>query len=108
MKTAMLFDDTSAVDAHNLTLREGLADQTERFCVEIRLGVGGTEHGTVDNQEVGIGGRQTILAVVDGSGHGELEQPVGLAFKCAEGSQLLLHQLQLGILLVGRVVATHI
>jgi hypothetical protein len=85
MEAAMLFDNTSTVDAYDLTVREGFADETERLRVEIRLGVGGTEYSPINHQEVGISGRQTIPAVIDGSGHGELEQSVRLAFECAEG-----------------------
>ena len=108
MQAAMLFDNTTAIDGHDLAIREGLADETEGCCVEIRLGIGGTEHGPVDDQEVGIGGRQTILTIIDGSWHRELEQPVGLAFEGSECRQLLLHQLQFGILLVSFIVAAYV
>jgi hypothetical protein len=57
MEAAMLFDNATTIDGYDLTLRESLANQTEGFCIEIRLGISGTEYGTVDNQEVGICGR---------------------------------------------------
>ena len=94
MKTAMLFDDTSTVDAHDLTLRKSLTDETKRFCVEIRLGVGGTEHGTVDAQEVGISGRQTIVLIIDRTRRGEC-------------GQRRLQPFQFGVVFIRRVVATH-
>ena len=72
MEAAMLFDNATTIDGYDLTIRESLADQTKCFCVEIGLGLGGTEHGTNDDQEVGIRGRQTIVLIIDGSRHGEL------------------------------------
>ena len=70
MQAAMLFDNTTAIDANDLSIREGLADDPQGLGVEVGLSVGGTEYGTVDDEEVGVGGRQTVIAVVDGAGIG--------------------------------------
>jgi hypothetical protein len=108
MEAAMLFDNATTIDGYDLTIRESLANQTEGLCVEIRLGVGGTEHSTVDDQEVGIRGRQTIVLIIDRTRHGELHQLIGLALHSAESLELFFHQLKVGILLIGRIVTTHI
>ena len=73
------------------------------------MGIGGTEYGPVDDEEVGIGGRQTVtVLIVDGSRHGQFYQSVGLAVERPEGCQLRFHQLQILILFVVRVVAANI
>jgi len=53
----MLFDERTAVDAHDFPVWEGLADDAKSLGVEVGLVVGGTEYGTVDDKEIGIGGR---------------------------------------------------
>ena len=52
----MLLDNTSTIDAHDVTIGESLAYQAQGLGIEIGLGVSGTEYGTIDNQEMGIGG----------------------------------------------------
>ena len=108
MQAAVLFDNASTVDADDLPVGEGLTDDSQRFGVEVGLSVGGTEYGTVDDEEVGVGGRQTVVAVVDGSGHREFLQTVGPSVDGAEGLQLFFHQPQLVVLFVLGVVAAHI
>ena len=105
----MLLDNTSTVDANNLPIRESLANQSQRLSIKVGLVIGRTEHGTVDDKEIGIGGRQPVTAfVVDGPWHGQLHQSIGLTFESPEGRQLRFHQLQVLILLVLRVLATYI
>ena len=48
----MLFDDASTVDTDDLSVREGFADDSQRFGVEVGLGIGGTEHGTIDDRKL--------------------------------------------------------
>ncbi len=77
MQASVLFDDGTAVDAYDFSVREGLLDGAHSLCVEVGLGVGGHEYGTVHHKIVGIGGRQavamliircTLFIVIDGSG----------------------------------------
>ena len=68
MKTAVLADDGPTVDAYNLTVRERLPDGVKGLAVKFGLGVGRYQYGTVDHQIVGIGSRQTVVAVVDRTG----------------------------------------
>ena len=73
------------------------------------MGIGGAEYGTVDDEEVGIGGRQTVtVLIVDGPRHGQFHQSVGLAIERPESCQLRFHQLQILILFVVGVVAANI
>ena len=68
---AVLDDDTLAVDANDVAVGEGVGDGLGGFVVEVGLSVGRVEHGIVDNEEVGVGGRQTLAVAIDGSGHGQ-------------------------------------
>ena len=60
MEGAVLADDGAAVDAYNVAVGECLANDALGLGVEVGLVVGGDEHGTIDDQIVGIGGRKTI------------------------------------------------
>jgi hypothetical protein len=60
MERAVLTDDGATVDAYDFTVGESLADDAQSFGVEVGLGIGGNEDSAVDNQIVGIGGRQSI------------------------------------------------
>ena len=62
MKTTMLADDRTAVDAHNLAVRERLANGMKCLCVEVGLSVGRHQYGTIDNQIVSVGGRQPLTS----------------------------------------------
>ncbi len=55
----MLFDDTTAIDGHDITIGEGFADEAERLGIVIGLIVGGTEHSPIDDQEIGIRRRES-------------------------------------------------
>lgn len=77
MKGAVLLDEAAAVDAHNLAVGESLANNAQGLCIKIGLGIGRYQYGIVDDQKVGIGGRQavamliircTLFIVIDGSG----------------------------------------
>ena len=56
----MLLDNATAIDGDDQTVGESLSDEPDGNGVKIRLGIDGTEHSPVDDQEVGIGGRKAI------------------------------------------------
>ena len=56
----MLDDDRATVDADNLAVGEGVSDYSCCLGVEVGLGVGGIEHRSVDDEEIGVGGRQAL------------------------------------------------
>ena len=76
MKTAVLADDGPTVDAYNLAVRERLPDGVKGLAVKFGLGVGRYQYGTVDHQIVGIGCWQTIVAIIDRMGQGQLQETV--------------------------------
>ena len=57
MEAAMLLDNATAIDGDDQTVGESLSDEPDGNGVKIRLGIDGTEHSHVDEQEVGIGSR---------------------------------------------------
>ena len=69
----MLLDDTSTIDAHNLPIWEGLANESQGFCVEVWLGVSGAEYSPINDEEVGIRGWQSLAFEDDGPWHGQLQ-----------------------------------
>ena len=60
VERAMLDDYRTAVDADNLAVGEGVSDYSCCLGVEVGLGVGGIEHRSVDDEEIGVGGWQTF------------------------------------------------
>ena len=50
----MLPDNHLTVDCHHLSIREGLADDTDGLLVEVGLSVSGTKHSPVKNEEIGV------------------------------------------------------
>lgn len=105
----MLLDDGPRVHSHHLVIGEGLADHLQRLGVVVWLVVGRHDDCPVDNQEIGISGWQAIpLLVEDGIGHRQAQQSVGHFGLAIDGLEVGLHGLQVGILRIGLIVATHI
>ena len=87
----MLLDDATAVDANDLAFREGLANESQGLCVEIRLIIGGNQHSAIDNEEIGVGGWQALTLKDDRAWHRQFYQLIRLALNGAETAQLLFH-----------------
>ena len=104
MQGAVLTDDGATVDAHNLAVREGLANDSYCLCVEVGLGVCGYEYGTIDDQIVGVGGRQAVVAVVDGAGQGQLQEAIGPSVECAKLLQFLFHESEVWMVVVASCI----
>lgn len=110
----VLADDGPAVDAYDVPVGEGLADDAHGFLVEVGLVVGGYQDGTIDDEVVGIGGGEAVcwllafgnllLAVVDGAGQRQAQQAVGPSVEGAQLLQFLFHEQEVGMV----VVATRI
>ena len=105
---AVLADDTAAVYGHHGVVWESLLYELDGSLVVDRLSVGGNQNSIVDNEEIGVSGRQPFAIIVDGVGHWQPYQTVGLTLDSAERQELLLHEFQVGIMLVFLVVTSHI
>ena len=108
MQRPVLANEGTAVDTHNLIAGEGLLKHLGSTTVVVRLGVGGIEHGSVQDEEVGVGGRQTFAVFHHGVGHGQGEQTIRSARKGTEGLQLLFHLTEGIVMFVLPVVTLHI
>ena len=100
----MLENQGGAIDADDLAVGKGLGDDRQRFFVLAAI-VGRDEDGAVDDQEVGVGGRQALAAWAEaGLRPGEGEEAVGVVIRSAEGAELISHALQLCIMFVAGIV----
>ena len=99
----MLTDEYGAVDANDFMVWKGELQLTACLFVVGGLAIGGAEDGAVDDEEIGVGGRESLVAVADGVGHGKGNQAVGTAVGGAECLQLGFHVLEVGMLGVGGV-----
>ena len=111
MEGAVLLDDGTTVDADDLAVGIGLANDTEGLGVEVGLGIGGHQDGAIDDQVVGVGGGETVTVsdgiadqttfghgrIIDRTGERELQKAVGTAFEGAECTKFFFHQCQVGM-----------
>ena len=64
MQGTMLPNEHTTVDADDLAVRECFLQLRQGFCVLVWLGVSGNQHGAIDDEEVGVGGWQTVALVI--------------------------------------------
>ena len=115
----MLDDDGAAVNADNLAVGEGIGDYCGCLGIEVWLGVCGIQYPSVDDEEIGVCGRQTfgafrgiveelLAVVIYRSGGGQAQQAISPTAFCLKHAQVFLHLMQLFVLLVILVVTSHI
>ena len=114
----MLANEDAAIDANDFAFGEGVAQHLGSTLVVVRLVVGRIEHGSINDEEVGIGSRQTLVSFADhsigevrfkdGSGERESQQSEWFAFDGAKSFELLFHLLQGFVMDIVGVVALHI
>lgn len=105
----MLADEGTAVDGNYLVTGEGALELADGEIVEVGLVIDGDEDGGVHDEEIGISGGETLtILIVAGTRHGERHEAVGVAFGSAEGTKLLLHGRESGMMLIGRIGALHV
>lgn len=104
---AVLTDDDTGVDRDDVPTGEGFADDAAGCGIEVGLGVGRHEDGSVDDEEIGVGGWQSLIIVVACPWHWERLDAI-LRIGGAERLQLLLEGEEVGVLLVGRIGALYI
>ena len=116
---SVLADDGDRIYSYHVSVWEGKLNLSLRLLVLLRLVVRRINHGTVQNQEVGIGGRQSVslavpvcsqsvALVIDGIRHRELQQSVRVSLVGEELLQLLLQRLKILILLILLIITPYI
>ena len=108
MDRSVLTNDSARVDADDVVAGESLSHESQSTSVVLLLCVCRHDDSAVDDKEVGVGSRQTVAVVVERVGHRQTQQTIGLAVSVGGSLQLLLKSVQVGILRVVFVVATHI
>lgn len=63
MKGAVLADEHTAVDGHYVVLREGFLQLATSKIVILGLTIGRKKDCIIDDEEIGVGGRQTVTIV---------------------------------------------
>ena len=56
----MLFDKGTAITAYDFSIGKCLLDDAHSLCVKVGLVVGGNQYGTINDQIVGVSGRQSF------------------------------------------------
>ena len=116
---SVLADDGERIYSYHVSVWEGKLNLSLRLLVLLRLVVRRINHGTVQNQEVGIGGRQSVALavlvcsqsvalVIDGIRHREFQQSVRVSLVGEELLQLLLQRLEILILIIFRIITPYI
>ena len=91
----MLADDSACVESDDGMVGKGLLDNAEGPGIVVGLGVGGYDDRSVEDDEIGIGGRQTVAFFIDGVGHGQRQEPIGLTLWSPEHAQFFLEHLEI-------------
>ena len=104
----MLAHHRRGVNADDDPVGEGLGDDGLGLFVVVGLLIGGHQYGAVEDDEVGIGCRQSIAVVFQAAGHRQGQQPVGSAVEGGERLQLLLQRFEVGVLLILGVFAADV
>ena len=100
MDGAVLSDDSPCVDANDVVAGEGFGYCSKCLVVKCGLVIGRHDDGTVDDEKIGVGGRQTLTVADDWLIHRERQQPVGLAVGSAQLLQLVFKCNEIVVLLV--------
>ena len=111
MKGAVLADEHTAIDGHNVVLREGFLQLATSEIVILWLTIGGKKYGLVDDEEIGICGRQTvtIVGVEDRRWQRERKKsPLLTSPKGEKAFQLRFHGGEGFVVLIGWVCATDV
>ena len=108
MYRAVLSNDGLRVNAYDVVAGERLCHKLKSTGIVCLLIVSRNYHSTVYNQEVSVSGRQSVIIVIQRIGHRELEQSIWLAVSIGGLLQLVLKCLEVGMLRVVLVIATHI
>ena len=105
----MLLDNTSTINTNHFPTLESLAYQAQSLSIQIGLVICGHQYGTIHHKEVGMGSWQSFdILIKDSTRQRQFYQLIGFAFHGTEGLELLLHLFQVGIVLIGLIIALHL
>lgn len=108
VKRAMLFNHGCGIYRNDVAVGEGRPNDVKCLLIQFTLLIGRDYHRSINDNEVGISGWQTLTLVENRLGYRELEQSIGLAFYGAKRFQLLFHFFEVVVLHVLLVIGTYI
>ena len=108
VKRAMLFYHRCGIQGNDVAVGKGRPNDVKCLLIQFTLLIGRDYHRSINDNEVGVSGWQTLAFVVNRLGYRELEQSIGLAFNGAKRFQLSFHFLEVVVLHVLLVIGTYI
>ena len=108
VERAMLFNHRCGIQGDDVAVGEGRPNDVKCLLIQFTLLIGRDYHRSINDNEVGISGWQTLTLVENRLGYRELEQSIGLAFNGAKRFQLSFHFLEVVVLYVLLVTGTYI
>ena len=109
MQGTMLKNQRKAINGNDFSVRKSLLEPSKCHSILVGLVVSGDKDGTIDDEEIGMRGRQSFaLFVIAGIRQGKRVEGVGLSVEGAKGKQFLFHRLQFFVVLVGWIITFHI
>ncbi len=108
MKTTVLKNQYATVDATNLIFWESFFKGFPGFLILDGLIVCGEEKFIVHDEEIGIGGWKALSVSYHGVGKRNGDESIAFPLECAQGLELLFHEMQFFVMSVLRVSALRI
>ena len=108
MDASVLADDGERIYTDDFSVREGELDLLSGFLVFLWLVVGRVNHGSIQDEEVGVSGWQSVAIIIDCVRHRQFQQSVRIAFEGEELLELSFKCLEILILFILRIVAPYI
>ena len=109
MQGTMLKNQRQAINGNDFSVRKSFLELSKCHSILVGLVVCGDKDGTIDDEEIGMRGRQSFaLFVIASIRQGKRVECVGLSVEGAKGKQFLFHCLQLFVVLISWIVAFHI
>lgn len=108
MDASMLADDGERIYTDDFSVWEGELNLLFSFLVFLRLVVSRVNHGSIQDEEVGVGSWQSIAIIIDCVWHWQFQQSVRITFEGEELLELGFECLEILILFILRIVAPYI
>ena len=108
MDASMLADDGERIYTDDFSVWEGELNLLFSFLVFLRLVVSRVNHGSIQDEEIGVGSWQSIAIIIDCVRHWQFQQSVRIAFEGEELLELGFECLEILILFILWVIAPYI
>ena len=91
----MLDNQRAAIDPYDLIARKGLLQLLDSHLVMLGISVCGHQYSSVDDKEIGVGGRQALSLVIENRrSHRERHEIIGQAITRPQSAKFLFHKME--------------